>query len=102
MALINKSAILSYTLRELQKIPLLSSVGLFSYKRNRRVFLHKASEESYLIKVNGYVVSEKEISRKNVEKELRTIIKREFPRSRKIRFYRFSDSQFDETDYQKI
>ncbi len=102
MALINKSAILSYTLRELQKIPLFSSVGLYSYKRNRRVILSKTSEESYLIKVNGYMALDKRISKKNVEKELRTIIKREFPRSRKIRFYRFSDNENNETDYQKI
>lgn len=102
MALVNKSVILSYTLRELQKTPLSSCVGLYSYKRNRKVIICKNSAQTYHIVVDGYVVSEKEINKKSVEKELRTIIKREFPRSRQIRFYRLSVADSEKIDYQKI
>jgi len=54
MALINKSAIIHYTLRELLKLPPSNSVGLYSYKRNRKVLLHNLSDEEFLVKVDGY------------------------------------------------
>ncbi len=102
MALINKSAIIHYTLRELLKLPPSNSVGLYSYKRNRKVLLHNLSDEEFLVKVDGYAVSEKKIKKNSIEKELRTIVKREFPRSRKIRFYKFSDIDDEKVSYQKI
>ena len=101
MALINKSAILQHTLRELDKLSSSQSIGLYSYKRNRRVLLLKVSEDNYVVKVDGYLVFEKQIGKKALVKSLRSIIKREFPRSRKIRCYKFSATD-NAKPFQKI
>lgn len=101
MALINKVSALQSTLRLLAKTPVSHSIGLFSYKRNRKVYILKEDEHTFFIKENGFLVSEKRVTIQSLEKELRTIIKREFPRSRKIRIYKFADLEED-TSYHKI
>lgn len=102
MALINIGSILNESIRVLRKAGESGGVGLFSYKRNRRVVLVKLTNETCLIKENGYVQQEKVVKITAVEKDLRSIIKREFPRSRKIRLYKFSNEDELKTEYKKI
>lgn len=102
MALINIANILRESLRVLKKSPESAGAGLFSYKRNRKVLLLRLESERFLLREDGYVTQEKIVDFASLEKELRDIIKREFPRSRKVRLYRFNHVDELLTKYQKI
>jgi len=102
MALINISNILNESLRALKTASATGGIGLFSYKRNRKVIITRISHSHFLVREDGYVTSTKELKRDKFEKELRTIIKREFPRSRKVRLYKFNHEDELQTAYQKI
>ena len=101
MALINKTTIIQDTIRTLKKCSNSSGVGLFSYKRNRKVYLLQTEDDLIIIKEEGYITQERSIPFAKLEKELRTIIKREFPRSRKIRLYKLEE-EMNDLQYQKI
>ena len=77
MALVNITTIITDTKRVLQKIDPPGGVELLSYKRNRGIA-------------------------DNLVKELKPLIKHEFPRSRKVRLIKFSDPQELERSHQKI
>lgn len=101
MALVNKTSVIKDSLRMLKKCPVSSGIGLFSYKRNRKVYLRKKETGQILLREEGYITEERIIETEKLEKELRTIVKREFPRSRKIRLYRMGEDEL-ELSYQKI
>lgn len=75
---------------------------MFSYKRNRKVIITRLTQKTCLIHEDGYKKKTREIATATLKKELRSIIKREFPRSRKVRLYRFNHENDLKTEYQKI
>lgn len=90
MALVNIDTALRDAVRIISKCPENSGVELLSYKRNRTVALIRLSDSTIHIRENGYIVEESDIDMSELQKKLKTIIKREFPRSRKVRFFKFS------------
>lgn len=77
-------------------------VALFSYKRNRSVALIRQDEEIFLIKENGYIVQEVVSRTDGLSRLLKEMIKREFPRSRKVRLVKFKDPAELENPRRKI
>jgi len=92
MALVNISAVLRLTMQKLRKTEISSGIGLSSYKRNRKILIFKKSQKWYILKEQGYRDEEKILALESLEKALSDGIKREFPRSRKIRMYTLTDS----------
>ncbi|NOQ45394.1 MAG: hypothetical protein GQ559_01765 [Desulfobulbaceae bacterium] len=102
MSLVNIDSVRRQVLRILDKIEPPGGVELLSYKRNRSVALVCQSPGEYLIREQGYVDQEILINRQDLARILKTMIKREFPRSRKVRLHKFDHPEELERARQKI
>lgn len=80
------------TLREkLRKLPQGHYIELQTYKRNRTVAIVRESASTLLIIEDGYVRDRFRTGEDKMNKVLKTLLKREFPRSRKIRVYHMGE-----------
>jgi len=102
MALVNIATILADTRRVLKKIKPPGGIELLSYKRNRGIAIIKKEENLLVIREHGYLEQEFELPPDKLAKELKTMLKREFPRSRKVRLIKFSDPKELDRIHQKI
>ncbi|BHH82515.1 hypothetical protein [Desulforhopalus sp. 52FAK] len=89
MALVNIETALADLLHHLKRCSVGGGMELLSYKRNRTIAVIKEKADEYRILEKGYVVDEETASNDQLKKKLKKMIKREFPRSRKIRLYTF-------------
>lgn len=92
--MIDKTTIQKTLIQRLEKLPQGHAVEIVTYKRNRgAVFVrHK---EGFMIIEHGYNEERfEDVPLSRVEKMLKTLLKREFPRSTKIRLYTLGE--FDE------
>lgn len=92
MSLVNIETVHRQTLRLLAKMSSPSGVELLSFKRNRHVSLELVSDHLVRVRERGYIEQDLTISMENLSRALKVIIKREFPRSRKVRIVKFSHS----------
>ncbi len=102
MALVNIDSALTQLKRELKKIAPPGGIELLSYKRNRTVAIIKRGADLYQVCENGYVVQEFTIGHDQLMRKVKSCLKREFPRSRKIRFHKFQDPEELQRTHQKI
>ena len=102
MALVNIDTALGDAIRLITKAPQGGGVEIMSYKRNRTVALVRLAGERVLLRERGYVDDEDEVNFDQLQKRLKNVFKREFPRSRKVRFNKFSDPAELERLHQKI
>lgn len=102
MALINIDTVIQETRRYLKKIIAPGGIELLSYKRNRSIAIIKENSDMYHIRENGYETEEVLVSATQLNRELKTRIGREFPRSRKVRLIKFQDPVELERSRQKI
>lgn len=91
MSLVNIDSLHRQVLQILAKTESPAGVELSSYKRNRSISISVLSEHKVSVRENGYIEQELEVDIKELPKLLKTMIKREFPRSRKVRLYKFID-----------
>ena len=87
MALINIDTALNKTITTLLKLPPSAGIEILSYKRNRGVSILRLSENEFQVIERGYCEQELQLAPDELAKALKAIIKREFPRSRKVRVY---------------
>ena len=90
MSLININSVQTRTLQTLAKMPPQQGVELLSYKRNRSIAVTVLSGDRYLVRENGYREQERTVSHDDLPRLLKSMIKREFPRSRKVRLCKYS------------
>lgn len=102
MALINKDTVLKDCLRQLKKSAPMTGVELLSYKRNRTIAVTRIDGDNYLIKVEGYINDEFVTPDEKLAKTLKIMIKREFPRSRKVRVFHFENPEQLDRKKQRI
>ncbi len=102
MALVNIDTVLFELKRYLKNCSIGGGLEIMSYKRNRTVAVILKAPDKILVLENGYKVQEFEINRDNLFKKLKPIFKREFPRSRKLRLFKFKDQAELERIHQKI
>ncbi len=102
MALINIDTALLQTLRTLKKLTPPAGVQLLSYKRNRKISITKEKEGILHVQQTGYDHKTYRIPESNLAKLLKTLFKKEFPRSRKIRLLSFTDPEELKRNYKKI
>jgi len=69
----------------LEKLEHPQGIELLSYKRNRSIAVLLLADRTYLVRERGYRDEEQVIDKTGLQKHLKTLIKYEFPRSRKIR-----------------
>jgi hypothetical protein len=66
---------------------------ILSYKRNRGIEILLRDSDTIWVRERGYVEEEYLIDREGLPKLLKSLLKREFPRSRKIRLYQISSPE---------
>lgn len=87
MALINIDSALNRTIIALLKLPQDAGIEILSYKRDRGLSILRLSEDEFQVVERGYYKQELRLGTGELAKALKIMIKREFPRSRKVRVY---------------
>lgn len=85
--MIDKTKIIDTVVKKLAQLPVGHYLDLKTYKRNRTVIIVKIEDNRLLVIENGYCKDRFLITPPKLKKLLKTLLKREFPRSRKIRLY---------------
>lgn len=91
MALVNIDSALRKITDMLAKLKPQQGFEILSYKRNRGVALLLKDNKTFWVREHGYLEEEQDVEIGDVPKLLKSMIKREFPRSRKLRFYQITD-----------
>ncbi|WP_309299744.1 hypothetical protein [Maridesulfovibrio hydrothermalis] len=91
-------------MRKLKKLPVGHCIDLRTYKRNRSLLIIHIKDHEFIIYEDGYEKNTHEVKLKGVRKLLKTLFKREFPRSNKIRMYELGeyDEQMRERKMKKL
>ena len=85
--MIDKTRIVDTVCERLKKLPVSHCLDLRTYKRNRSVMIAKMAEDDLLVIENGYFKERFRVKPEKLKKLLKTLMNKEFPRSRKIRLY---------------
>jgi hypothetical protein len=87
MALVNIDSVLRNLVQKLGKLSPPQGIELLSYKRNRSIAVLLLPDNTFLVRERGYREEEQIIDKAGLQKHLKSLIKYEFPRSRKVRVY---------------
>ena len=93
MALVGIDSVLRTLLQKLDKLAPGRGIELLSYKRNRSIAVMLLGDGNILVRERGYREEEQVLERGVLAKHLKSLIKYEFPRSRKIRMYQVQNPQ---------
>lgn len=85
--MIDRDKIIGTVVEKLKKLPVEHYLDLRTYKRNRSLVIVKKSEDDFLIIEDGYFHERYHLQSDKLKKTLRSLLKKEFPRSHKIRLY---------------
>ena len=99
--MIDKDKIIGTVVEKLKKLPVEHYLDLRTYKRNRSLVIVKKSEKDFLIIEDGYFQERYNLQFDKLKKTLKTLLKKEFPRSHKIRLYvmgSFNEEEAKNTD----
>jgi hypothetical protein len=96
--MIDKDKIIETVIAKLKKLPLDHYLDLSTYKRNKSIAVIKKSEEDFLIIEDGYCRERFHLKPDKLKKTLKILLKKELPRSYKIRLYLMG--QFSEEEAQ--
>ncbi len=102
MALINLDTVFQECIRHVKPCPAGSGMELLSYKRNRTIAITALGNDRYRLAEKGYLEEEQVFNFVDLQKELKKAMKREFPRSRKVRLVKFDDPSRLSRPHQKI
>lgn len=102
MALINIDTAIKRALQKLKKLSPPEGVEILTYKRNRGVSILKIDEDLLSVRERGYEENEFSVSFNDLSKLLKSISKREFPRSRKVRVYQLANPEEEGQDRKKL
>ncbi len=85
--MIDKAGAIPTILTKLKKLPVGHGLDLRTFKRDRSVVILRLAADEYSVKENGFQQETFTTDLKGMRKLLKTLLKREFPRSNKIRVY---------------
>ena len=102
MALINIDTAIKRVLLLVAKIEPPRGVEILTYKRNRGISIVSLGEDSFLVRERGYAEQEMQVCMADLARLLKTIAKREFPRSRQVRLYQLASPGSLDQERKKI
>jgi len=102
MALINIDTAIKRVLLMVAKIAPPRGVEILTYKRNRGVSIIRLAEDSFLVREHGYEEQEMQVCFADLARVLKSIAKREFPRSRQVRIYQLEGPDFLDQERKRI
>lgn len=85
--MIDKTKIIGVVIERLKGLPIGNYLDLRTYKRNRSVIIVKNSEDDFLVIEDGFDKDRFHVKSEKLKKLLTILLKKEFPRSHKIRLY---------------
>ena len=85
--MLDKATALPALLRKLDKLPQGHALDLRTYKRNRSVLIRRVGRDAFDVAEDGFHREDFRVPFSDLKKLLKTLLKREFPRSTKIRVY---------------
>ncbi|MBN1842699.1 MAG: hypothetical protein JW883_10515 [Deltaproteobacteria bacterium] len=94
--MIDKAKIIDTVCERLKKLPLGHYLDLQTYKRNRSLLIARMDEGDLLVIENGYFKERFRVRPEKLKKLLKTLLKKEFPRSQKIRLYVMGEFEEDQ------
>jgi hypothetical protein len=98
--MIDKTKIIDVVTERLKNLPTGHYLDLRTYKRNRSILIVKMDEDDLLIIEDGFFKERFRINSDKLRKLLSALLKKEFPRSHKIRLYPMG--RFMEKEMQNI
>ncbi len=102
MALVNIDSVLNIVLQKLEKLNQPQGIELLSYKRNRSIAVFLLGDNTFFVRERGYREGEQTIGKAGLAKHLKSLIKYEFPRSRKVRLYQLENHSELEKNRKKL
>ena len=87
LPVIDKTKASEAVLERLEELPVGHYLELRTYKRNRSLYIVKKGEDDFLIIEDGYVKERFCVGHDKLKKSLATLLRKEFPRSHKVRLY---------------
>lgn len=102
MALVNIDSVIRTLLPKLEKLSPPQGIELLSYKRNRSIAVLLLGDNTFLVRERGYREAEQVVEKNGLQKHLKSLIKYEFPRSRKIRLYQINTPKDLEKSWKKL
>ncbi len=90
MSLISIESLRPHVLRLLAKADPPFGLELLSFKRDRSVAVFRLSDQRYFLVEHGFIRQERIVEAAGLSRLLKVIIKREFPRSHKVRLVKIS------------
>lgn len=94
-AMIDKATAIETVLERLKKLPMNHAIDLRTYKRNRSVIIKRTEDDEFLIIQNGYEQARYTEPFKKLRKLMKALLKKEFPRSTKIRLYNLGEADVE-------
>jgi len=83
--MIDISSAITTVMQRLKKAGTGNGIRMLTYKRDRHVTIIRTDIEHFRVVQHGFDNREFEIMEKELKKTLKTLLRREFPRSRKVR-----------------
>ncbi len=85
--MIDKSSVIKIVQAKLNKLPVGHYLDLRTYKRDRSVIIVKQETEGLLVIEDGFYQDSFTVNTTRLKGLLKTLLKKEFPRSNKVRIY---------------
>jgi hypothetical protein len=82
--MIDIKTVISTVQKRLERGSVGIGIELKTYKRDRGITIVKVTDDHLLIREDGFVKNEFEIPVEKLKKTLRSLLKKEFPRSKKV------------------
>jgi len=99
--MIDKTAAIRTVRERLNKLPVGHYLDLRTYKRDRSVIIVKLEDDNFLVVENGFYQERFEVGSRSLKGLLRTLLKKEFPRSNKVRLYSMGEYDREEVALRK-
>ncbi len=93
--MIDKATAIPTIMRKLKKLPIGHAIDVRTYKRNRSVVIARTGEDEFDVVEKGFHEERFLISMDKMKKLLKNLLKKEFPRSTKMRMYDLGESEAD-------
>lgn len=93
--MIDKATAIPVIINKLKKLPLGHAIDLRTYKRNRSVVIARTGEDEFDVVERGFYEERFLTSLGKMKKLLKRLMKKEFPRSTKIRLYDLGPAEAD-------
>lgn len=93
--MIDKATAIPTILTRLKKLPIGHAIDLRTYKRNRSVAIARVGEDEFDVVQKGFHEDRFLVPLSKMKKLLKNLLKKEFPRSTKMRLYDLGESSAD-------